>query len=200
MHRLGAYHHCMQELQQVMRAEFGVPISAVVACLLVYAGSPVTARMRQRAAQVVAKYPSLMADIMEGGNMYSPTAVEQPGTLECSGPQAVAAVSTDGASLTILAEGLTALLAGQGHQQLELTVRFLLPDGYATVALQLLMTPRQAGFWAGTVPVPHGCAGFTFVQLEAGRWFGDPLVPYSLWWACRASLHCWQQPPHLHTD
>ena len=171
-------------------------------CLLVYLDIPVTGSMRQEAAAILAKYPSLTAGIMEGGSVHSHTAGQQPDTLGAPRLQAEAAVRMGEGSLTILATGPAPLPAASslGHQQLELTVRLLLLEGYGTVALQLLMTPCQAGLWAGTVQLPPGCAGFRYVQLEAGNWAGDLLVTFSLRWACMALLQgqhmTWSSPAH----
>ena len=170
--------------------------------VLVYVDMPVTDSMRQRAADILSKYPSLTADIMEGGDVHPHTAGQQPETLECPRPQAVAAVRyPHEGSLPILANGLAALPAASslGHQQHQLNVRILLPEGYAAVVVQLLVHPCQTGLWAGTVQLPRGCAGFKYVQLEAGKWFGDPLVTYSLRWACMALLQSWQTVTYLHT-
>ena len=216
---------CLAALQRVFAAEFNARVTASVACILVYVDTPVTDRMRQRAAEVladhlaprvgimeaskvpahasgqqpealggpkpqavrqgaadiVARSPSLTADIMEGGNVHSHTGGQQPETLRGPRPQAVAAIRGEGV-LTILATGLAALPAASslGPQQHELTVRILLLEGYGTVAMRLPMAPCRNGLWAETVQLPPGCAGFRYVQLEAGRWFGDPLVTFSL--------------------
>ena len=215
----------LADLQQVLAAEFNARLIASVACILVYVDRPVTDRMRQRPAEVladhlglrvdtledskvpahtfeqqpealggpkpqaerqraadnVARSPSLTADIMEGGDVHSHTGGQQPETLRGPRPQAVAAIRGEGV-LTILASGLAALPAASslGPQQHELTVRILLLEGYGTVAMRLPMAPCRNGLWAGTVQLPPGCAGFRYVQLEAGRWFGDPLVTFSL--------------------
>ena len=178
----------LQRLEDILKTEFGAQVSAQKACVLVYVDIPVTDHMRQRAAEVLAAYPGLKADILEGSKVHSQTAGQQLEALEGPRPQAVASVRMDEASLTILARGLAAppTASTLGHQHLELSVRILLLEGYATVVLQLLMAPCQAGLWAGTVQLPPGYSSFRYVQLEAGRWVGDPLVTFSLRWACMA--------------
>ena len=174
----GAY---LAELEKVLVAKYHATVTVAEGCVLVYLDIPVTDSMRQTAAEILVDFPDLTADIM-GAKAHAHAAGQQPEALVGPRPQAMAAVRTGEASLTILARGLAALPAAsaQNHQQHELSVRILLLDGYATISLRLLMESRQHGLWVGTVQLPPGCAGFKYVQLESGRWFGDPLVTFSL--------------------